>query len=356
MEKSAHLFYDLSAGNSNLLEDRPSKSEGDDLLEYKDYYATLGVKKEASQEDIQKAYRKMARKFHPDVNKDSQAEVKFKEIGEAYEVLKDADKRKKYDQFGSNWNRMGGGQGGPPPGWEGIHFDFGQGGGDFRSAGGGAAGFSDFFEMLFGGGGPGGRRRGGAAGFGGQGAGFGNIPQSGGDSEATIALSVEEAVRGGSREIAISDPNTGQRKTLTIKIPEGVRSGQRIRLAGQGSAGFGGGQAGDLFLKIEIAPDPRYRVEGSDILTHVQVHPPVAALGGEADVETPTGTLRVKIPAGSSSGRKIRLRGRGLSQSGGGKGDLLAEIRIVIPESLTDRERELYRQLAEVEAEGEVEA
>jgi curved DNA-binding protein len=344
-----------------MFEARPSKVEGDDLLEYKDYYATLGVKKEAPQDDIQKAYRKLARKFHPDVNKDPQAEVKFKEIGEAYEVLKDPDKRKKYDQFGSNWNRMGGGQGGPPPGWEGVHFDFGQGGGgfDFRdfqgAGGGGAAGFSDFFEMLFGGG-AGGRRRGGAAGFGGQGAGFGGVPQAGGDSEATIALSVEEAVRGGSREIAISDPNTGQRKTLTIKIPEGVRSGQRIRLAGQGSAGFGGGPAGDLFLKIEIAPDPRYRVEGSDILTTVPVHPPVAALGGEADVETPTGTLRVKIPAGSSSGRKIRLRGRGLSQSGGGKGDLLAEIRIVIPENLTDRERELYRQLAEVAAEREVEA
>ncbi len=315
-------------------------------MEYKDYYATLGVKKEASQDDIQKAYRKLARKFHPDVNKDPQAEVKFKEIGEAYEVLKDPDKRKRYDQFGSNWNRMGGGQGGPPPGWEGAHFDFG----NFQGAGGGA-GFSDFFEMLFGGGGPGGRRRGGAAGFGGPGDGFGNIPQAGSDSEATITLSVEEAVRGGSREIAISDPNTGQRKTLTIKIPEGVRSGQRIRLSGQGSTGFGGGPAGDLFLKIEIAPDTRYRVEGSDILTTVPVHPPVAALGGEADVETPTGTLRVKIPAGSSSGRKIRLRGRGLSQSGGGKGDLLAEIRIVIPENLTDRERELYQELAEVEAE-----
>ncbi len=318
-------------------------------MDYKDYYATLGVKKDASQDEIQKAYRKLARKFHPDVNKDSQAEVKFKEIGEAYEVLKDPDKRKRYDQLGSNWNRMGGGQGGPPPGWEGVHFDFGQGGG------GGAAGFSDFFEMLFGGG-AGGRRRGAPAGFGG--AGFGGGSQAGGDSEATISLSVEEAVRGGSREIAIVDPNTGQRKTLTIKIPEGVRSGQKIRLSGQGSQGMGGGPAGDLFLKIEIAPDPRYKVEGSDILTFVPVQAPVAALGGEADVETPTGTLRVKIPAGSSSGRKIRLRGRGLSQSGGAKGDLLAEIRIVIPEQLTDRERELYQQLAEARTEtvGEAEA
>jgi curved DNA-binding protein len=320
---------------------------GDDPLDYKDYYQTLGVKKDASQEDIQKAYRKLARKFHPDVNKDAQAEVKFKEIGEAYEVLKDPDKRKKYDQFGSNWNRTGG----PPPGWEGVNFG-GQGGGfDFRDfQGGGGAGFSDFFEMLFGGGGPGGRRRGGAAGFGGPGAGFGGGPQAGGDAEATISLSVEEAVRGGSREIAISDPNTGQRKTLTIKIPEGVRSGQKIRLSGQGTAGMGGGPAGDLFLKIEIAPDPRYRVEGSDILTTVAVSPAEAALGGEADVETPTGPVRVRIPAGSSSGRKIRLRGRGLSQSGGGKGDLLAEIRIVVPEQLTDRERELYEQLAAASA------
>jgi curved DNA-binding protein len=319
-------------------------------LDYKDYYATLGVKKEAPQEEIQKAYRKLARKFHPDVNKDPQAEVKFKEIGEAYEVLKDPDKRRKYDQFGANWNRVGGGQGGPPPGWEGVHFDFGQGGGGFDFSGfqsGGGGQFSDFFEMLFGGGGRGGHRA--SPGFGG----FGSGPQVGSDSEATISISVEEAMRGGSREIAISDPGTGQRKTLTIKIPEGVRSGQKIRLSGQGSQGMGGGPAGDLFLKVEIAPDPRYKVEGSDILTTVPVQPPVAALGGEADVETPTGAVRVRIPAGSSSGRKIRLRGRGLSQSGGGKGDLLAEIRIVVPDQLTDRERDLYEQLAAARAEAE---
>jgi len=317
-------------------------------LDYKDYYATLNVKKDASQDDIQKSYRKLARKFHPDVNKDPQAEVKFKEIGEAYEVLKDPDKRKRYDQLGSNWNRSG-----PPPG-----YGFGQGAGgfdfsDFQGAGGGA-GFSDFFEMLFGERGRG-RQRGGPAGFGGPGAGFGGPgfgggAQGGGDAEASISLSVEEAVRGGSREIAIADPNTGQRKTLTIKIPEGVRSGQKIRLAGQGSSGFGGGPAGDLFLKIEIAPDPRYRIEGSDILTHVEIPPAVAVLGGEADVETPTGPVRVRIPARSSSGRKIRLRGRGLGQSGGSKGDLLAEIRIVVPENLNDHELDLYRQLAEARA------
>lgn len=316
-------------------------------MDYKDYYATLGVKKDASQEEIQKAYRKLARKYHPDVNKDADAEVKFKEIGEAYEVLKDPDKRKKYDQFGANWNRTGG----PPPGWESYDFGGGGGGFDFRSfsggGGGGSADFSDFFEMLFGGAGPGGRRRGAPPGFG---AGFGGSPQAGGDAEATLTISVEEAVRGGQREIAISDPNTGQRRTLSVKIPEGVRAGQKIRLTGQGNPGFGGGTAGDLLLKIEIAPDPRYRVEGSDLHTHVPVSPAEAALGGEAEVETPTGSVRVRIPAGSSSGRKIRLRGRGLSQPGGGKGDLLAEIRIVVPENLTDRERELYEQLAEASA------
>ncbi|MEA2600570.1 MAG: curved DNA-binding protein [Acidobacteriota bacterium] len=323
-------------------------------MDYKDYYATLGVKKDASQDDIQKAYRKLARKFHPDVNKDPEAEVKFKEIGEAYEVLKDPDKRQKYEQYGSAWNRARQ-TGAPPPGWEGVHFDFGNGGGgfDFGGMGGGNERFSSFFDMLFGAGGPGGRRRsaGGPAGFGGQfgGQGFGGqAGAGGGNAEATLPLTVEEAVQGGTKEIALADPQTGQRRTLSVKIPAGVRSGQKIRLAGQGSPGFGGGEAGDLLLKVEIQPDPRFKVEGSDIHTTVPVAPWEAALGSEAEVETPTGPVRVRIPAGSSSGRKIRLRNRGLSAQGGGKGDLLAEIRIVIPDQLSPRERELFEQLAEV--------
>jgi curved DNA-binding protein len=328
-------------------------------LDYKDYYAILGVKKDASQDDIQKAYRKLARKHHPDVNKAPESEVKFKEIGEAYEVLKDPEKRQKYDQYGSAWKRAQQ-TGAPPPGWEGVHFDFGDlggmggrggraGGFDF---GGGSSEFSSFFEMLFGGAGPGGGRRGASGagfGFGGQGfpRGGGAGGAGGGHTEATLTLSLEEAVRGGQREITLADPNTGQRRTLSVKIPEGVRAGQKIRLAGQGQPSLDGGPAGDLYLKIEIEPDPRFRVEGSDLHTTVAVSPWEAALGGDAEVQTLDGTVRVKIPAGSSSGRKIRLRGRGLPKKGGEKGDLLAEIRVVVPETLSDRERELFEQLAE---------
>jgi curved DNA-binding protein len=314
-------------------------------LEYKDYYAILGVKKDASQDDIQKAYRKLARKFHPDVNKAPEAEVKFKEVGEAYEVLKDSEKRQKYDQYGSAWKRAQQ-TGAPPPGWEGVHFDFGNMGGGQGGFGGGGE-FSSFFDMLFGGAGPGRRGRGGAGfpGFGG--GGQGGFTGAGNDSEATITISLEEAVRGGKREIALSDPGTGQRKTLSVKIPEGVRAGQRIRLSGQGQPGMGGGPAGDLYLRIEIEPDPRFRVEGADLHTALPVTPWQAALGGDAEVQTLGGPVRVKVPAGSSSGRKIRLRGRGLSQAGGEKGDLLAEIRVMVPEKLSERERELFEQLAE---------
>ena len=319
-------------------------------MEYKDYYASLGVSKDASQDDIQKAYRKLARKFHPDVNKESGAENRFKEIGEAYEVLKDPEKRQKYDQFGSAW-RVRQQTGAPPPGWENIRWDFGEGS-DFDLGG---SGFSSFFENLFGGAaaGPGRRGRSGAGvrwstgGRPGAGAGGGTWSQPGADTEARLPVTLEEAVRGGSREITLSDAQTGERNTVAVKIPAGVRPGQRIRLAGKGQPGFGGGEAGDLFLRVELEPHPRFRVEDGDLFVAVPVTPWEAALGGEAEVETLQGPLRVRIPPGSSSGRRIRLRGKGLPKPGGEPGDLFAEIRIVVPETLSERERELYQELAQ---------
>lgn len=312
-------------------------------MDYKDYYEILGVKKDASQDDIQKAYRKLARKLHPDVNKAADAETKFKDIGEAYEVLKDEDKRKKYDQYGSAWKRAQQ-TGSPPPGWD--QFDFGQGGGGFGGMGG--DGFSSFFDMLFGEGAA--RRRGGAgpSGWPGAGGASGFPPRGGADTEAELTITLEEAAHGGKRELSLSDPNTGSRKELTVKIPKGVRSGQRIRLTGKGQPSPMGGPPGDLYLKVEIEPHPRFKVEGTDLHTTVPVSPWEAALGTEAAVQTLNGDVRVRIPAGTSSGRKIRLRGKGLPKPGGEEGDLLAEIRIVVPDKLSDEERQLFERLAEI--------
>jgi len=318
-------------------------------LEFKDYYATLGVKKDASQDEIQKAYRKLARKHHPDVNKDPASEARFKEIGEANEVLKDPEKRKRYDMYGSARNSARQ-TGAPPPGLEGVRFDFGGPGGssgfDFDE---GPGGFSSFFDMLFGGGAGRGGRGAGFGGFGGFGGangpgGPGAMGREGSDSEATLPLTLEESAHGGTREISLVDPETGERKNLSVKIPAGVRSGQRIRLAGQGTRGRGGA-AGNLLLKVEILPHPRFKVEGNDLQTTVNVAPWEAALGGEASLAPLNGEVTIKIPAGSSSGRKIRLRGKGLKPSGGEPGDLIAEIRVVVPPELTPRERELFEEL-----------
>jgi curved DNA-binding protein len=323
-------------------------------LDYKDYYDALKVKKDASQDDIQKAYRKLARKFHPDVNKGPDAERRFKEIGEAYEVLKDPEKRQKYDQYGAAWKQAQQGGGGVPPGWQG--FDFGSarggtGGFDFRDLGGsaGGEGFSSFFEMLFGSSGARARR----APFGDMGANFGDSfggPRPGADAEATLPLTLQEAIRGGSHQFSYADPVSGERKSVSVRIPAGVRSGQRIRLAERGLAGSDGGARGDLYLRIEVPPDPRFRVDGNDLYTALPVAPWEAALGAEAEVETPEGKVRVRVPAGSSTGRKIRLRGHGMPHQGPGpqergRGDLFAEIKVVVPETLGERERELFQQL-----------
>jgi curved DNA-binding protein len=319
-------------------------------LDYKDYYATLGVSKKASQEEIQKAYRKLARKLHPDINQGEDAEARFKEINEAYEVLKDPEKRAKYDQFGSAWKQAQR-TGAPPPDFEDIfsHFGFGGPGAGF---GGrqtrvdfdlGGEGFSSFFELLFG------SPAGGVGGspFGGSWA-TPRSAQSAGrlDYETTISLSIEEAGRGGQREIAFLDEATGKRRTLRVTIPSGIRPGQKIRLAGQGGQGPGG-RRGDLYLTIEILPHPNFRLEGSDLHTQLLITPWEAALGTNAAIQTLDGEVTVKIPPGSSSGRKIRLRGKGFPRSNGRNGDLFAELRIVVPRELSDSDRKLYEELAE---------
>jgi curved DNA-binding protein len=307
-------------------------------LEYKDYYAVLGVPKDASQDDIQKAYRKLARKFHPDVNKDAGAEARFKEISEAKEVLGDPEKRKTYDRYGSAYSHARSHGGAPPPGFEEFRFDFGDGGGagGFSGFDFGGSGFSSFFDMLFGGAGGGRAKR----------------PQTwtsaGADHEARLELTLEEAAHGGEREIRLADPTQTQSRTYRVKIPRGVKAGQRIRLSGRGGQGSGGGQAGDLYLKVDLAPHPRFRLEGVDLVTRVPVSPWEAALGADLDVPTLDGPLRIRIPAGSSSGRKIRLRGKGFPAAGGEPGDLLAEIQVVVPEQLSEREKKLLEELREV--------
>lgn len=320
-------------------------------MEFKDYYQTLGVERGASQDEIQKAYRKLARRYHPDVSKEANAEDRFKEISEAYEVLKDPEKRQKYDQFGSAWKQARQ-TGQPPPGFEGFHFDFGSpgAGGGFRFEGDpsafsgmGGSGFSDFFEALFGGQ-RGARGPASQAGFGGR-SGFGGAGR-GADQEATIQLGLEEAARGGKREIGLTDPTTGGTKNLAVSIPPGVKPGGRIRLHGQGSPGPGGGPAGDLYLKVEVLPHPDLRLEGHDLHTTVPVAPWDAALGGRAEVPTLDGPLTIKVPPGSSSGRRIRLKGKGFPRRNGEAGDLFAELRIVVPETLSTEERELFEKLA----------
>jgi curved DNA-binding protein len=313
------------------------------LVEYRDYYGTLGVDKNAGQADIQKAYRKLARKYHPDINKDPAAEARFKQIGEAYEVLKDPEKRAKYDQYGSAWKNAQR-TGAPPPGWEGVEFDFGGpgGAGGFDFGGTGPSGFSSFFEMLFGGGGP----FAGAGGFpGGSGRGQQAAPRRGGDQESQIAITLEELAQGGKRQLTLSDPSNGRSETLEVTIPKGLRPGQKIRLAGKGGRGAMGGSPGDLLLQVNLEPHPHFRIEGDDLVGPVEVSPSIAALGGEANVRTLDGPTKIKLPPGSSSGRRIRLRGKGLPRSGGERGDQFAEVKIVVPRTLTEEQKRLFEQL-----------
>ncbi len=314
-------------------------------MEFKDYYAILGVNKTASLDDIQRAYRKLARKYHPDVNQDPEAEDTFKDVGEAYEVLKDREKRDQYDRYGSDWKAAGQGGGAAAPGNEDVWFDMSHASDSGFS---GFSGFSSFFEQLFG------DRNAGdhdwqTSGPGDTG-GSRSWTMDGADQEARLSLSLEEAARGGQRELSLTDPETGQMKTYNVTIPQGIRPGQRIRLAQLGGKGLGSGQSGDLYLHVELIPHPLYRLEGRDLYTTLEVTPWEAALGAEAALATLDGTVRVKIPANSSSGRQIRLRGKGFPNPKGEGGDLYAEIKIAVPKSLTDDERRLFEELADCSA------
>jgi curved DNA-binding protein len=311
-------------------------------VEFIDYYSVLSVPKTANKDEIERAYRKLARKYHPDVNKAKDAEEKFKQLGEAYEVLSDPQKRKLYDQYGAAW-REAERQGAPPPGAESFRHRAGPEGFQYHFEGGDAGGdFSDFFEQLFGMGGLGGQRRARGA------HGRTDRPREGADMEARIGLTLEQAAEGGQRQISLADPRTGKTRTLKVKIPKGVLPGQRIRLSGQGDPGTRGGPAGDLYLTVEMEPHPQFRLEGRDLHTVLPVTPWQAALGGEALLHTLNGDLRVKVPPGSSSGRKIRLTGKGYPDPRGGAGDLYAEIRIAVPENLSPEEKELFEKLAQV--------
>lgn len=286
-------------------------------MQFKDYYQTLGVSRDVSEEDLKKAYRRLARKYHPDVSKEADAETHFKEINEAYEVLKDPEKRAVYDRLGSQYRA--GDAFRAPPGWDGgSQFDVeGMGGG-----------FSDFFETLF-------RGQGRRGGFGGA--------RRGNDQMASVVLPLEEAYRGGQRRITLSGP--GGTRTLDVQIPAGVMSGQRIRLAGQGEAGTGGG-AGDLYLDLEIAPHPLFRLEGRDIYLELPVTPWEAVLGATITVPTLGGPVQVQVPPGSQSGRRLRLKARGFP--GSPPGDQYLSLQIQIPPIGSDREKALYEELSRI--------
>jgi curved DNA-binding protein len=313
----------------------------------RDYYDVLGVSRDAGPDEIQQAYRQLARKNHPDVNKDPGAEERFKEINEAYSALSDPNTRKKYDRFGEDFRhvpddweervgagvggrgRAGGDRRGP---WTTGESDLGGfGGGGFGGAG-GAYGGVDIEDLL--GGMFGGRGRGRAG------------PVAGADQEAELPLTVEEAYRGGRREITLNGPD-GPR-TYTVNIPPGVTDGKRIRLAGEGGRGMGDGPPGDLYLVVRLLPHPLFRVRGKDILVDLRLAPWEAALGATVPVATPGGESKVTVPAGTSTGRRLRLRGEGMPARSGQPGDVIAEVKIMVPPRLTDRERELFSQLAEV--------
>ncbi len=305
-------------------------------MRFKDYYDTLGVARDATQEDIKKAFRKLARKYHPDVSREKDAEARMKDVNEAYAVLSDPEKRAAYDQVGQGYQP--GQEFRPPPDWD-AGFEFS--GHAFSPHE--AAQFSDFFAELFGG--LGGGRSGGFHARG------GDFRAQGEDHHARILLDIEDAFSGAIRQVSLRVPRVDARgrvgldtRTLNVRIPRGVREGQVIRLAGQGATGMGGGPAGDLLLEVAFKPHPSYRAEGRDLHLSLPVAPWEAALGAVVAVDLPGGQVKVRIPEGAQSGRQLRVRGKGIP--GEPPGDLLLDIRIVVPPADTPRTRELYETLA----------
>jgi curved DNA-binding protein len=312
-------------------------------VDFKDYYRILGVSDSAAPDDIKKAYRKLARKYHPDVSKESDAEAKFKELGEAYEVLKDPQKKAEYDQLRSLGAQDAQGRFRPPPGWESAsHFSSG----GFTDAD--AAHFSDFFESIFGKGGSahrtynqGGQQR--------------SFQMRGEDIHASLALFLEEAVTGGQRTITLSVPEIDDRglvthrdKTLSVKIPPGLSKGQHLRLKGQGAPGIGDGENGDLFITIDIAPHPLFDIEGRDLLLTLPITPWEAVRGGQITVPTIKGKVSLKIPPGALQGQKLRLKGKGLP--GHPPGDQIVILQLALPEKAHPESDALYAKLAELES------
>lgn len=302
-------------------------------MEYKDYYKILGLDRKASQDEIKRAYKKLARKYHPDVSKETDAEARFKEINEAYHVLKDPEKRKAYDQLGSQWKQ--GQEFHPPPGWE---QPSGRG---FNAED--LGGFSDFFAEIFGAGGPG--------------RGFHfeqrDFRMRGQDLHAAIEITLEDAYHGGSRTLSLQAPDIDEQgrvrqrtRQLNVHIPKGISEGQHIRLVGQGGPGSNGGQAGDLYLEVRFSPHPLFHADGKDIFLDLPITPWESALGANLNIPTLGGRVKMNIPPGSQSGRKLRLKGRGLPGNPGG--DQFLVLHIETPPANNEQAKELYRRMAEI--------
>jgi len=307
-------------------------------MEYKDYYAVLGVDKNANQDAIKQAYRRLARKYHPDVSKEANAEEKFKGVQEAYEVLKDPDKRSAYDQLGANWKA--GQEFRPPPGWQSQGRAYTSGAGGFSEED--LGGFSDFFTHLFGGGGAARQR------------GFGGFKQRGSDQQVKIKISLEDAYHGAQKMLQFQMPEidaNGQmqerNRTLKVNIPAGAITGQQLRLTGQASPGINGGPAGDLYLEIDVEPHPLFSLQGRDVYLTLPITPWEAALGADINIPTLGGQVGLKLKPGSQAGQKLRLKGRGMP----GKpqaGDQYALLQILTPPAQSDEQKQMYEKMAQV--------